>query len=86
MDRGRFGPPGVEGGGEAKTTVARVLRTDGTELVPEHLTKDQDIEVGRGDRIVVELPGGGGFGPAPERDPELVARDLKAGYVTGGGR
>lgn len=86
MDRGRFGPPGVEGGCEAKTTVARVVRTDGTELVPEHLTKDQDIEVGRGDRIVVELPGGGGFGPAAERDPQLVARDLKAGYVTEEGR
>ncbi len=86
MDRGRFGPPGVEGGEEATTTVARLIRADGTELVPEHLTKEQDIEVGRGDRIVVELPGGGGFGPPAERDPELIARDLRAGYVTEEGR
>ncbi|MBS1894611.1 MAG: hydantoinase B/oxoprolinase family protein [Actinobacteria bacterium] len=86
MDRGRLGPPGVEGGEDARTTVARLIRADGTELVPEHLTKDQDIQVARGDQIVVELPGGGGFGSVAERDPALVARDLKAGYVTEEGR
>jgi N-methylhydantoinase B len=82
MDRGRFGPPGVVGGREGATTVARIVRSNGDVEIPEHLTKDQDIVVGRGDRIVVEMPGGGGYGPAEERDPVLVARDLKAGYIT----
>jgi N-methylhydantoinase B len=82
MDRGRFGPPGAAGGGDGATTVVRIVRTSGEVEIPEHLTKDQDIIVGRGDRIVVEMPGGGGYGPVEERDPSLVARDAKAGYIT----
>ena len=82
MDRGRFGPPGVAGGGDGATTVARIVRASGEVEIPEHLTKDQDIIVSRGDRIVVEMPGGGGYGPVEERDPSLVARDARAGYIT----
>jgi N-methylhydantoinase B len=32
--------------------------------------------------VELRLPGGGGYGPAADRDPELVARDLREGYVT----
>jgi N-methylhydantoinase B len=32
--------------------------------------------------VEVRLPGGGGYGPARERDPDLVARDVLEGYVT----
>ena len=35
-----------------------------------------------GDRVVFELPGGGGYGPPSDRDPALAAADLRAGYVT----
>ena len=35
-----------------------------------------------GDRLVVEMPGGGGMGPAKERDPEAVRRDVRLGYVS----
>jgi N-methylhydantoinase B len=35
-----------------------------------------------GERIVCLLPGGGGVGPARERDPRLVARDVDHGYVS----
>jgi N-methylhydantoinase B len=35
-----------------------------------------------GDRLVVEMPGGGGMGPANERDPEAVRRDVRLGYVS----
>jgi N-methylhydantoinase B/oxoprolinase/acetone carboxylase alpha subunit len=31
--------------------------------------------------VEVRLPGGGGYGPASERDPELTARDVLEGYV-----
>jgi N-methylhydantoinase B/oxoprolinase/acetone carboxylase alpha subunit len=31
----------------------------------------------------MELPGGGGFGPIAERNPEAVANDLEQGYVSG---
>jgi N-methylhydantoinase B/oxoprolinase/acetone carboxylase alpha subunit len=30
----------------------------------------------------VRLPGGGGYGSAGERDPDLVVADLREGYVT----
>ena len=35
-----------------------------------------------GDWISVRTPGGGGYGPAPERDPAMVARDIARGYYT----
>jgi len=28
------------------------------------------------------LPGGGGYGPAGDRDPDAARRDLAAGYIT----
>ena len=34
------------------------------------------------DRLVVEMPGGGGFGAPADRDPELVARDVADGFVS----
>jgi N-methylhydantoinase B len=35
-----------------------------------------------GRRLVLELPGGGGFGPPEKRDPEASARDVDLGYVS----
>ncbi|MCS6891866.1 MAG: hydantoinase B/oxoprolinase family protein [Rhodovarius sp.] len=34
-----------------------------------------------GDRLVVEMPGGGGYGDPLDRDPALVARDLRYGLI-----
>jgi N-methylhydantoinase B len=81
MDRGKRPPAGIAGGGDALGTVARIVRSNGDVEVPEHLTKDQDIVVHRGDRIVVQMPGGGGYGDEAERDPELIERDRRAGYL-----
>ncbi len=33
-------------------------------------------------RLILELPGGGGFGDPGERDPELVENDKRQGYVS----
>ena len=35
-----------------------------------------------GDRLVVELPGGGGLGDPRRRDPGRIRADLEAGYIT----
>ena len=35
-----------------------------------------------GDWISVKTPGGGGYGPAAERDPAMVERDIARGYYT----
>lgn len=40
------------------------------------------IRVPRGGRMVVELPGGGGVGDARERSAELVAEDVRSGFVS----
>ena len=34
-----------------------------------------------GDRLIVEMPGGGGYGDPFARDPALVARDLRYGLI-----
>ena len=61
--------------------VVRVHRGGGV-LIPEHLSKDQDIPLQAGDRVEVMTPGGGGYGDPFERDPELVRRDVARGYYT----
>jgi N-methylhydantoinase B len=81
MDHGRFGPPGVEGGMDGAPNLVRIHRGSAV-LVPEHLSKDQDIPLRAGDRVEVMTPGGGGYGDAMARDPELVARDVGRGYYT----
>jgi N-methylhydantoinase B len=35
----------------------------------------------RGDRVLVSTPGGGGYGAAARRAPELRERDRRLGYV-----
>jgi len=81
MDHGRSGPLGALGGADGGVNTVTV-RKDGKDYVPPHLSKDQDIPVLPGDRVTVSTPGGGGFGPALERAPELVARDIRRGYFT----
>ncbi|MET0606196.1 MAG: hydantoinase B/oxoprolinase family protein [Beijerinckiaceae bacterium] len=79
MDHGRFGPPGVEGGMAGAPNIVRIHR-NGETLIPEHLSKDQDIPLRRGDRVEVLTPGGGGYGDPALRDPALISRDIARGY------
>jgi N-methylhydantoinase B len=79
MDHGRFGPPGVRGGAAGAPNVVRIHR-GGETVTPPHLSKDQNIAIQAGDRVEVMTPGGGGYGAPSERDPALVARDLRRGY------
>ena len=79
MDHGRVGPQGALGGGDGAPNRVKVI-AKGEVYVPPHLSKDQDIEVGPGDRVEVLTPGGGGYGPAFERDARAVRRDVLRGY------
>jgi N-methylhydantoinase B len=47
---------------------------------PDNPKAEQSIAPGT--VVEVRLPGGGGYGPPAERDPELIAADLREGYVT----
>jgi N-methylhydantoinase B len=81
MDHGRFGPPGVLGGGDGARNVVRLHRA-GVTTTPLHLSKDQGLRLVAGDRVEVMTPGGGGYGDPLTRDPALVARDVARGYYT----
>lgn len=81
MDHGRFGPPGVLGGCDGAPNVVHIHR-GGETMIPEHLSKDQDIALQAGDRVEVMTPGGGGYGDPFLRAPELVARDVMRGTYT----
>ena len=49
---------------------------------PPHLSKGEGYVLTPGDWIAVKTPGGGGYGPAAERDPAMVERDIAGGYYT----
>lgn len=78
MDHGRVGPQGVLGGQDGAVNRVEVTRA-GVVMVPEHLSKAQDIALQPGDRVRVRTPGGGGYGDAARRDPALVAEDVRLG-------
>lgn len=78
MDHGRFGPQGALGGADGARNEVEVIR-GGTSHVPEHLSKEQDIPLGPGDRVRVRTPGGGGYGPPSGRNPNLAAEDKRLG-------
>ncbi len=52
-------PFGLEGGEDGAKGTARIVRADGTSVT---LKGCDEIEVGAGDAIIIETPGGGGFG------------------------
>ena len=54
----------------------RVCLDDGTSMKAKGR---QGLPAGR--RLILELPGGGGFGTPEERDPAASARDIVMGYV-----
>jgi N-methylhydantoinase B len=67
--RGRDG--GQNGaGGEVLFKSGAKLRTKGFQIIPD------------GERLVLNLPGGGGMGNAATRDPVLVAADVRDGLVS----
>jgi 5-oxoprolinase (ATP-hydrolysing) len=60
-------PYGLAGGRPGQTGRDTVIRADGAH---EHLAPTSEVEVAAGDRILIETPGGGGFGPPPEKAPK----------------
>lgn len=79
FDRVNHPPRGRNGG---KDGVAGAVRLDdGTKLRPKGW---QHVPAGR--RLILELPGGGGYGDPARRDTEASATDRSKGYVLESGK
>ncbi|HHI71287.1 MAG TPA: methylhydantoinase, partial [Rhodobacteraceae bacterium] len=78
MDHGRFGPQGARGGADGAVNEVEVWQ-GGKRHVPEHLSKEQDIALLPGDRVLVRTPGGGGYGDPAKRDHRLIQEDIRLG-------
>ncbi|HSE02725.1 MAG TPA: hydantoinase B/oxoprolinase family protein [Methylomirabilota bacterium] len=77
-DRMRFLPYGLEGGGPARGT-RNVLNPDtDARVMPAKFA----VVLRRGDVVLHEQPGGGGFGDPFTRDPERVAADARNEKIT----
>ena len=79
-DRAHTYPWGVDGGRHASASDKRIVRADGT--VEELPSKVENFTVGEGDRLVFETAGGGGLGDPLDRDPELVATEVRRGLIS----
>jgi N-methylhydantoinase B/oxoprolinase/acetone carboxylase alpha subunit len=73
----KFPPWGLFGGEAGKAARYSVLSRDGDREIPSKGT----FQVKEGEVVRVETCGGGGYGPAFERDRELVLDDVREGKV-----
>jgi N-methylhydantoinase B len=71
-DRMKTSPWGLAGGGSANPTRIEMNSGGETRSMPSKF----QVTMTSGDLIRAYMPGSGGWGPASERDPRLVARDV----------
>jgi N-methylhydantoinase B/oxoprolinase/acetone carboxylase alpha subunit len=87
-DRQVIPPWGVEGGEPGKPNrFAFVAADGGVTSLREHFKLESNSKftnhpLDEGEGLLVEAGGGGGFGPASERDADRVAHDIEYGYVS----
>ena len=77
-DRVRLAPYGLFGGADGSRTRIEIERNGRVIRVK---SKDR-VDLEAGDILTLYSSGGGGYGPAAERDPRRVAEDVAEGYVT----
>lgn len=79
-DRWLTYPWGVNGGEPGQRSRKELIRADGSrEMLP---SKCDRIQVKKGDLIVFDTWGGGGWGDPLARDPALVLQDIRRGLVS----
>jgi N-methylhydantoinase B len=75
FERVKFHARGRNGGKEGER--GAVSLASGVSLKPKGLQV-----IPPGERLVIEMPGGGGMGTPTERDPEAIRRDIRLGYLS----
>jgi N-methylhydantoinase B len=79
VDRTSVSPAGLAGGGTARPNSAHLRLSDGTRIACAKATR---LAVPAGSVLELRSGGGGGFGPARERERDAVLFDVSEGYVT----
>jgi N-methylhydantoinase B len=79
FDRQHCPPWGVRGGKAAPGGWVTVVKRSGERV---RLYKTKACSVFPGDLVIMEVGGGGGYGPPEDRPREAVHRDVSAGYVS----
>jgi N-methylhydantoinase B len=77
-DRDRWGPWGLFGGEDGRKAFY-ILNPDGE---VRELSSKTTVNLKPSDVVSYQTCGGGGYGPAEERDPALVLRDVREGKVS----
>jgi len=80
-ERGKAPPKGIAGGGNALPNVFS-YQHKGQWCQPPMVSKMLGIQLKKGERVRLETPGGGGWGPAAGRDAAARAHDVTLGYVS----
>jgi N-methylhydantoinase B len=80
-ERGRAAPKGIAGGQPAAVNVFS-FHSEGQWHRPPMASKMLGIQLQRGDRVRLETPGGGGYGPPAERPMQAREADVAQGYVS----
>jgi N-methylhydantoinase B len=78
-ERHHFQPAGADGGRDASSAMALLTRQGGA---PEVMESKRVLTVHRGDRLTIRTAGGGGHGPAEQRDRAAVRADVADGKVS----
>ena len=78
FERSLCPPWGIAGGAPAELCFVEIVRTNGETLKVWKGT----FPLAKGDRMIIVSGGGGGYGPAREREVERVMADIEAGYIT----
>jgi N-methylhydantoinase B len=79
IERSKNAPWGLAGGGAGRPNSGVLTLPDGT---VEDVAKATGLPLPKGSVFTVRCGGGGGYGPASERDAEAVLADLREGYIT----
>ena len=77
-DRFRIAPWGLFGG-HAGAPSRFTIERDGAQI---KLGSKVNVALQRGDRLIIETAGGGGYGDPGRRDRKLLARELEAGLLS----
>lgn len=77
-ERGKSAPKGIHGGQAALPNVFE-YRQNGEWKTPPMVSKMLGIHLQKGDRVRLQTPGGGGWGPPAERSAQDLAKDSAIG-------